>query len=275
MTIGEAIARIRAWFGVPVPTERIDRELDRIDDYYVDDDGWLHGPGVVVLPSARHSKLTSRLDDGSPGCRAITWHWQAGNARLGQTERLAKAIVKYDPKWQASWTFGVSKQGGIWQSVSLRQGAWHVSPRYYTGKRPVPRGTPLGITFGSGKTHKVNLSSAGIELENSGKLKKIDDTWRCWPYTPQRGYSLKRIIIEPERVVEYNGRAYDSFPDAQIAASINMLRAVAQWANIPRRHTGYQHRMFEPDRRDDAGDLFVDRYLPTIQQAVFGPEETP
>jgi len=268
MTIGEAIARIYAWFGMPPP--RADRELDRVDEYYVDDDGWLHGPGVFRLPSARHSKVTSHLDDGSLGLRAWLWHWSSGNSRPGQTKRLAKAIVKYSKDWEASWTLMISKQGEIWQSCSFRQGAWHVAPRYYSGKRPVPKSTPLGIKFGSGATHRVNLSSAGCELENAGKLKKIDGIWRCWPFTPKRGYTLKRITIEPERVVEYQGRFYDEFPDVQITAAADALGAFTRWANVPEHHTGYQHRMFEPDRRDDAGDLFVDEHLPTIQRAVYG-----
>jgi hypothetical protein len=270
VSIGDVIARIRAWLKIRVPPSRLDRELDRLDEYYIDHDGWLHGPNVFVLPSARWSKVTSHLDDGSFGLRAWVWHWSSGNSRPGQTERLARAIVKYSKTWQASWTLMGSKQGAIWQSCSFRQGAWHVSPRYYTGKRPVPPDTPLGIKFGSGATHAVNLSAAGYELENAGKLKKINGIWRCWPYTPQKGYTLKRITIEPERVVEHKGRHYDEFTEPQVVAAAGALGAFVRWANVPVNHTGYQHRMFEPDRRDDAGDLFVDEHLPIIQSAVYG-----
>ena len=112
---------------------------------WIDDEGWLHGFGVVRYPSIRSYELTS---DGPIG---IVWHYTATN--VGTAKSLAKRIRKYrrGKDRAASWHVVIAEDGTIYQSVPFERGAWHCG-----------RGRIDG--------HRVNKCTAGIEMEGQGTV---------------------------------------------------------------------------------------------------------
>lgn len=111
----------------------------------VDAEGWLVGAGVRIVPSVRHSPLTSKAPI------AIVWHYTATD--VGTAANLAKRIRKYKRGVDraASWHVCVGSDGTLWQSVPFLRGSWHCA-----------KGTIGG--------HRVNACSVGVELEGHGKI---------------------------------------------------------------------------------------------------------
>lgn len=112
-------------------------------DLEIDAEGWLSGRHVELVPSVRHSPLTSKAPI------AIVWHYTATD--IGTAANLAKRIRKAPGKKdrKASWTVLVGVDGTIYQSVPFLRGSWHCA-----------KGTIGG--------HRVNACSVGVELEGHG-----------------------------------------------------------------------------------------------------------
>jgi N-acetyl-anhydromuramyl-L-alanine amidase AmpD len=215
--------------------------------------GWLQGPGVVRVPSVRHYALTSRDSHGAPAPLGITWHWTGGVCKPGHAASLAKRIATLKTgDREASWHVVISKQGDIYQSVSFEQGSWHCA----VGAVPDPHR--------SGRTHRINRSLVGIELENAGRLKLLGGEWRCHPYwkVDKAGqYILKNglkvfdpaLVVAPERAKIVEGKGvFDVFPEPQIVAALRLLEALMRTYSLDPVHCRYLHGDFEP-RKEDAG----------------------
>src|SRR4029077_17035087 len=118
-----------------------------------------------------------QLDTDKP--RGMLWHYTAGQGDGNEEydydhpdhsgEDLAKRIRKVDGN-KPSWTGLIAKAGDFFQSVSFLKGAWHV------GKGAVIAGRHFA---------NINHAVAGIEIENAGRLKRIDGAFYCWPYYRQ------------------------------------------------------------------------------------------
>lgn len=69
--------------------------------------------------------------------------------------------------------------------------------------------------------------------------------------------------------VELEGHG-ESFPAAQRAAALSLLRALAAGYSIDRVNAGWAHSALDPDRRRDPGPIWERRYMPEILAAVYG-----
>jgi N-acetyl-anhydromuramyl-L-alanine amidase AmpD len=229
----------------------------------ITEDGWLHGPGVTRLPSVRHSALTSREPDGDVGPLGVLWHWTGGVCKPGYAEILARKIQKLEKGDRpSSWHLVISKQGRVYQSVSLEQGSWHCKV-----------GT---IADAARRKHRVNRSLIGVELENAGRLKRLGDHWYCHPYWKQNAagdYILvnglkvldPKLIIEPERATVVAGQGvFDAFTAAQVIAARRVLDVLIERYALDPNNCRFQHGDFDK-HKEDAGPLWrrvVREWLP-------------
>lgn len=239
----------------------------------VTEDGWLEGPGVIRVPSVRSSALTSRTSAGEPAPLGVCWHWTGGVCRAGYAGVLAKKIRTYrhGVDRAASWHLVISKQGWVYQSVSLARGAWH---------------SAHGQVHVDDRSHRVNRSLIGIELENAGRVKHLDGQWRCHPYwrdataASTGDVELLRtpdpaLIIPTERVtvVPHVG-AFDDFPRAQIVAAGYVLAAAHDRYGLADARCGYNHGDFEP-KKEDAGPVWRRHLRSVFSLAGLDPDAVP
>jgi hypothetical protein len=246
-------------------------------------DGWLSQsasglPALTRVPSVR----TTNLEEPKP--LGICWHWTAGPA-LGPAyaTALAESIRNYDKvkDTAASWHVLVAKNGRVIQSVPFNKGSWHVGRPGRIGGLPVKSGDSWDATgWPDGRLYaNVNRVLVGVELENSGLLRQIEDKFYCWPYfldprDPASGPDPK-WCIPSDRAKLHGDEWYDDFPSAQLDAATRLLQALSVTYKWKRAVSQYQHRHFDPSRKLDPGPLFSDEYLPTILDTVFGPELVP
>lgn len=203
-------------------------------DLDVDIGGWLEGPGVVTIPSAR------RYIVGKPP-RAIVWHWTAtGN---GSAANLAKAIVDMPRPGQrsASWHLLIARDGTIYQSVSLLDGSWHCAAGEIDGVRP-------------------NKCSVGIEIECVGRVKDFGEKGfrRGWPYD-KRGPAVSEA-----EVFKFGKSEYHTFTDDQLKRVQELLELLARKYNITNKNLQWGHLDLDPTRKEDPGPYFKKEVLPKM-----------
>jgi len=210
-------------------------------------------PALVKLPSTR----TCTLDVPFP--LGIVWHWTSGvctNPDYGLN--LATSIQKYRKGIDvaASWTCLIGKDGRIYQSVPFNKGSWHVG-------RP---GRIGGHLFGN-----INRGTVGVELENAGILRQVGGQFYCWPWVDSGTKKPDpKYLIDAGRARQQNGVWYDEFPPAQVASATRLLEALVAKLQWPRLECSYGHHQFDPTRRDDPGDLWLQVHLPGALDSVFG-----
>lgn len=256
--VKEVVAVVRA----PAPaTEKLS----------VNEAGWLEGPGVVRVPSPRNFKLTSRTTHGEAAPLGVCWHWTGGVCRPGYAGVLARRISTYNAKQDraASWHVVISKQGWVYQSVPFDLGSWHCAVGTVKDDR--------------GHAHRVNRSLASIELENAGRLKYLDDRWRCHPYWRQdsAGAFIERAdgtrapdpkrVVEPERMRLAVGQgAFDGFPEPQVVAAGFVLGALVERYGLSPTRCGFLHGDFDK-RKEDAGPLWRGLLVEVYERAGLDP----
>lgn len=135
------------------PLQPITGHAEPESDLEIDAEGWLVGDHVELVPSVRHSPLSSMQ-----GPIAIVWHYTATD--VGTAPNLAKRIRGYKRGVDraASWHVCIGATGTLYQSVSFLRGSWHCA-----------KGTIAG--------HRVNASSVGVELEGHGKAFTGEQVW--------------------------------------------------------------------------------------------------
>ncbi|MFH0901826.1 MAG: peptidoglycan recognition family protein, partial [Pseudomonadota bacterium] len=174
---------------------------------YVDDAGWLISEDpevrIVRLPTVRTCQLKTSAPLG------IVWHWTGGVGGASYAESLCRRIQRYRRGIDrpASWHLLIAKDGTIYQSAPVSVGTWHVG-------RP-------GIVAGQ-RFANVNHATIGVELENSGRLRRISDRYYCWPYllnshAPEHEQRPDpRCLVNQARAVRVPGQGiFDSFPTKQ------------------------------------------------------------
>jgi N-acetyl-anhydromuramyl-L-alanine amidase AmpD len=249
---------------------------------HIGDDGWLvedaEGlPALLRIPTARSTPWAA----GLKGPLAPVWHGTAGPCTNPDTGiALANWIRTYNPLTDkghaASWHVLVCKDGRIIQSVQTDRASWHVGKPGRIGGKPAKTGDTWDAINGWAGTLFGNINSAtvGIELENSIRLEKVGDKFYCWPFWldpdhPETGPDHK-LEVPASRAVLVGSTWWDDFPQAQRDAATRLLQALAVKYGWTRDVSQYEHRMFDPARKEDAGAAWMELYLPGILDTVFG-----
>lgn len=226
-----------------------------------DNVGWLQESAAVIrVPTVR----TCALEVTRP--LGIVWHGTGGPCRDGYGERLALRIQTYRKGLDrtASWHLLVSRTGCIYQSAPLSRGTWHVGRR----------GIVSGKAFGN-----VNKGTVGVELENPGRLARLNGRYYCWPYflnpaapRHERRPDPRYEVPESVAVRCADGTLFSNIPEPQESASLDLLAAVAVALGIGREGCSYTHRQFDPGRKEDPGRHFETVLLPRMLDAAFARE---
>ena len=230
----------------------------------IDTQGWLVAeagdPQVLKFPSSRSVAYDTATGNKPKG---IVWHWTTGRCITEKhAPALAASIQAYNQGDRpASWHVLIAKDGRLLQSVPFERGSWHVG-------RP---GTIDGRLYAN-----INRATVGVELENSGKLMKLDGTYYCWPFwvDPDAPDTLKKpdsnYSINPARAVAKGGDFYDEFPAAQVASAQLLLKALIIKFKWARGVCSYGHMDFDAPRKIDPGPAWKEDKLPPMLDALYG-----
>jgi N-acetyl-anhydromuramyl-L-alanine amidase AmpD len=162
----------------------------------------------------------------------------------------------------ASWHVLVAKDGAVFQSAPFTVGTWHVGRPGVIARR---------------RFDNVNRATAGCELENAGRLRKIGDRYFCWPYWSNPGAPAHELradplcAVEASRAVLVPGQGvFDAFPPEQERSAAKLLAALALRFGWTREVSAFGHRDFDSPRKEDPGPLWAGSVLPRVLDAVFG-----
>lgn len=224
-------ARFATWWA--------DRSLPPAEDHrgpepealFIDADGWLHGPGVIRMPSARGG-ASATLAAGAPVCvvrhgTATAWGTGATIARSWRaTYDTHSAHVTLDVivaaardaevrRWRAlGWRAEADQLAALapgaavlYQHRSLLTTSWHAAGSVeIDGKDVVTSGT----INGSG----LNAISIGIEMTCVGQVaRKLDRRWRGWLHGRGVGFGP---AVPDDQVQVIDGRAWHTYHPAAL-----------------------------------------------------------
>ena len=222
----------------------------------IDRNGWLtsddKGPRLFYLPTVRTTPLETRNPLG------IVWHTTGGICGHHYAERLVRRIQTYrrGVDRPASFHLVIDRGGAIYQCAPFSVGTWHVGRA----------GEIAGRSFGN-----INRATIGVELENAGTLHAVKDGFYTWPFfsdphaPPAERRADPRCRVGRLRATLFSdGRFYDLFPAAQIAAATELLRACAQRYRLSRRAAAYGHCDFSSPTKTDPGPLWMRGILPRV-----------
>lgn len=229
---------------------------------HIDESGWLHaGPSdslVKSYPSVRSYRLST------PAPLGLVWHYTATIGAAGTAERLSARIQRYRRGIDraASWHLLIARDGSVFQSAPFSVGTWHVG-------RP---GDIAGRHFDN-----INRATIGCELENAGRLARIDGRFYCWPYwtnpsapTHERRAD-PRCLVPAERAAAALGQGtFESFTAEQERAATALVAALAGQFGWKRDVLAYGHCNFDSPRKEDPGPLWQRFVLPRVLNNTFG-----
>lgn len=226
-------------------------------------DGWLEradgDPQVFRRPTCR----TYRLEVPKPV--GIVWHWTAGKGGPKFADNVATGIMELKAgDVPASWHVLIARDGSLYQSAPLTLGTWHCGkPGDIAGRR----------------YNNINRATIGCELENAGKLERVDDRWFCWPVWKNPAAPRAEREVEPrwemptDRVVELGSDgAYDSFTPEQVSGAAAMLTALVKAFGWSREVCVLGHYQFDSPRKIDPGPVWMQRHLPYVLDLAFGAD---
>jgi N-acetyl-anhydromuramyl-L-alanine amidase AmpD len=226
-----------------------------INPLVVDDEGWLRGPRVLHIPTPL---IYGQLASGEP--LGVMFHYTGGPGTLGYALALARSISKEHvralkaqkkPIRSASWHVLIAKNGEIIQSASFLCGTWHC----------------VGGAIKEGdRVYTANRSLIGIELENSGWLRKHTDG-EFYRWSPSwSGLGDHRYRVPRNRVKAAGSRYWDEFTQEQVDAAKALMIALTERYPMKAQHLRYEHRQFA--QKDDPGDLWVMEHLPSVLEGL-------
>lgn len=216
----------------------------------VDSAGWLKtdevgDPEIRIVPSVR-SGIYRRPPCRSDSPAAPPWpvcHAFHTTDVVAAMEVLSRRIALDTPeKDGASWHFGISRGGVIWQSISLTARSRHIAGG----------GVIAGVDGVPHRVDNVGRCAAGTELESPGRLKRdggdgalSSARFYVWPYykTGADGRALKSLGWDPKCLLpkkDSYGQPFEVSPDgeggwwvlftqAQIAGVEALIRACSTW----------------------------------------------
>lgn len=249
---------------------------------HVAEDHWLTAassglPPVLRVPSVRSGMLAADLRGAPLG---LVWHWTGGRpADINFAKALAEEIRTFNRASDraASWHILIAKDGTIIQSLPTNVAAWHVGKPGRIGSAPKKHAGQWDWPHWGGRLFaNVNQATVGVELVNAGRLEKVGEKFFCWPFWldpdhPASGADPK-LEVEASRAVLHAGTWYDDFPKAQEMASARVVTALMLKYRWSRDVCRYGHVMFDQQRKEDPGPLWLEVVLPRVLDMVFGPE---
>lgn len=190
----------------------------------IDAQGWIHGPGVIHMPSARgrgilYPRCVVRHGTATPWGTgaAIARSWRETYATHSAhvtidvvTERTAEVKRWRDRGWnaEADQLAALAVGAGvIYQHRSLLDVAWHAAGSIGEGDaKEVTSGTVGGVG--------LNYVSIGIEMTCVGQVaKRLDSRWRGWLAGRGVGYGP---IVPDEQVEASGGRNWHRYSPAAL-----------------------------------------------------------
>lgn len=234
-------ARFATWWseqaGRAVPHE--DTRGEEPPGLVIDAAGWIHGDGVIHMPSARGRGM---LPAEGPTCvvrhgTATAWGTAATIARswratienhsahvtidvVTKAEQAAEVARWRKLGWHAEAAQLAALPVGaavLYQHRSLLAVAWHAAGSTEVAGKSV---TTSGTVGGWG----LNQISLGIEMTCVGQLaRKLDTKWRGWAEHKGVGYGPAAPDDQVELVA---GRAYHRYPEPALAMERELDRAL-------------------------------------------------
>ena len=214
------------------------------------ENGWLKKqPNVEAilkngLPTKHHYSLYSDKPLG------VCWHYSNPVwSSLTTSKEVCELLLR--DKANASWHGMLSKEGYFYQCVSFNRGSWHV------GKPGVIKGKSVD---------NVNRYLIGIELENEGRLKKIDGEFYSWPWKKDPLLKSKGVLIAKG---EFKNCYFAPFTESQVSVAKDLIIALKTEYNFTKEDFLYDHHQFDPSRKDDIGPIWMDQILPQLLKEVY------
>lgn len=213
-------------------------------------------PVVHRIPTTRTSKLET------PKPLAVVWHY-TGGVGPNLTRNLSERIQRYDRKVDrpASWHLTIARSGEIYQNAPTTLGTWHVG-------KP---GSVCGKHYAN-----INRCTLGVELENAGRLRKVGNSYYCWPYwqnpdaPPDKRTPDKKFEVIPARAKRVAGvGVFDTFTPEQEKTAVLVLRALVKEYEWDKTACSYGHAEFDSPRKEDPGPVWVRECLPRVLGQVF------
>jgi len=196
--------------------------------------GWLT-PNLEEPPVHRlFTDRTCSLALGRP--LGIVWHAIEVPCSPGIGRRLSERIRKGCGK---SWHAAIERDGTIYQCAPFTLGTFHT------------RGVG---TFGP-VILPVSGSTAGIELANAGRVKKLEGNWYTWS-EKFRGWGKDPSCLVRDTDIEWSSSAsgyFQRYTDEQITVGKAIAKACGEkWGSCE----AYSHAQFDPRRREDPGPFW-------------------
>lgn len=209
-----------------------DSRGDESPDLEIDAAGWIHGDGVIHMPSARgrpkyktvgglpicvvrHGTATAW---GTGGAIARSWRASIDNHSahvtidvITQAEQAAEVARWRKLGWHAEAAQLAALPVGsavLYQHRSLITTAWHAAGSIGKGEdKQVTSGTVAGLGF--------NDCAIGVEMTCVGQVaRKKDARWRGWAEGEGVGYGP---AVPDDQVETIAGRTYHRYPEAALA----------------------------------------------------------
>ncbi|HEY0714890.1 MAG TPA: peptidoglycan recognition family protein [Polyangia bacterium] len=230
----------------------------------IDRNGWLVSDAkvsrVFYVPTVRTTALDTRAPVG------IVWHTTGGVGGRGSAERLVQRIQTYRKGVDrpASFHLLIERNGTVYQCAPFSVGTWHVGRAGEVGGRHFAN---------------VNRATIAVELENAGTLITVRDGFYTWPFFANPGAPAQerrpdpRCLVGRTRAALFaDGRFYDGFPPAQLAAAADVLQACVRRYRLTRAAAGHGHGDFTSGKTDP-GALWMRGILPRLLDSAFGAAE--
>ncbi len=165
----------------------------------------------------------------------LCWHWTGPVTDLrALVERMARPVPPGGRA--ASWHLTIARDGAVYQSAPVWRSTWHAGSSW------------------------PNARLLGVELENWGWLRKVGPLYLA--------DGLHRLPAA-RAVRASDGRWYDGWPEAQVAAATAVCGALARALRWGPEAVVHGHRDYAPKRREDPGLLWMDDVVPRVVAALW------
>lgn len=249
----------------------------------IDDGGWLSGdgvtvfrkppPGAQVISGANHPETVKQQILAKPleHIEGVVFHYT--DTRGCGAANLAKRLLDPTNTGARSWHVCVDAAGKIAQSVSAKCGSWHAGGPTAALFTRSPDGAWAMLTQAQRATMRgwdANAWAFGIELENAGELRLVDDRWLSWPFKFGTEWGAPIVVPAAEVAGMVGPHGWHAFTPAQVDAATRVLSALVGTYGLRRDACAWTHARIDPQRRIDPGEVWTKVHLPKVLASVFG-----